>query len=79
MLFRSDPTFRGTDHTREFVPILAIGGSGLSSAGRDLGTRLGFYDIGQTLADAFGLQPLPRGQSLLPSIMGPTPRPAHAA
>ena len=73
----NDPTFRGTDHTREFVPILAIGGSGLSSAGRDLGTRLGFYDIGQTLADAFGLQPLPRGQSLLPALM--PSRPAHAA
>jgi phosphopentomutase len=64
----NDPTFHGTDHTRELVPILAIGGSSLSSAGRDLGTRAGFYDIGQTLADAFGLPPLPRGQSLLPAI-----------
>jgi phosphopentomutase len=64
----NDPTFRGTDHTREFVPILAIGGSGLATAGRDLGTRLGFYDIGQTLADGFGLKPLPRGQSILPSL-----------
>jgi phosphopentomutase len=64
----NDPTFHGTDHTRELVPILAIGGSSLASAGRDLGTRTGFYDIGQTLADGFGLPPLPRGQSLLSAI-----------
>ena len=36
--------------------------------GKDLGTRLGFYDIGQTLADGFGLPPRPRGQSLLPAL-----------
>ena len=65
----NDPTFPGTDHTREFVPILAIGGGGaMHTAGRDLGTRQGFYDIGATLADAFGLPPLQRGQSLLPAL-----------
>jgi len=64
----NDPTFPGTDHTREFVPILAIGGGTLHTAGRDLGTRQGFYDIGATLADAFGLPPLSRGQSLLPAL-----------
>ena len=64
----NDPTFRGTDHTREYVPILAIGGSSMHSAGRDLGTRLGFYDIGQTLADGFGLSPRSRGLSLLPAL-----------
>jgi phosphopentomutase len=64
----NDPTFRGTDHTREFVPILAIGGD---AAGRDLGTRNGFFDIGQTLADAFSLPPLSHGQSLLPLLSAP--------
>ncbi|HVS17109.1 MAG TPA: phosphopentomutase [Planctomycetota bacterium] len=64
----NDPTFRGTDHTREFVPILAIGGSELPSAGRDLGVRDGFYDIGATLAEAFGLPPRARGRSLLPTL-----------
>ena len=68
----NDPTYRGTDHTREYVPILAIDcgrkGSAISTAGRNLGTRLGFYDIGQTMADAFGLAPWPRGQSILPSL-----------
>ncbi|MEO6952154.1 MAG: phosphopentomutase [Polyangia bacterium] len=68
----NDPTYRGTDHTREYVPILAIDsgktGSATAAAGRDLGTRLGFYDIGQTIADGFGLAPWPRGQSILSSL-----------
>jgi phosphopentomutase len=64
----NDPTFRGTDHTREFVPLLAIGGSALPAAGRELGVRDGFYDIGATLAEAFGLPPRARGQSLLPAL-----------
>jgi phosphopentomutase len=64
----NDPTFRGTDHTREFVPILAIGGD---AAGHDLGTRSGFFDIGQTLADAFALPSLQHGQSLLPLLSAP--------
>ncbi len=61
----NDPTFRGTDHTREFVPILAIG---KKSAGHELGVRHGFYDLGQTLADAFALAPRPRGTSFLPAL-----------
>jgi phosphopentomutase len=61
----NDPTFRGTDHTREFVPILAMSAR---AAGHDLGTRLGFYDIAQTLADVFGLAPRPRGQSFLDAV-----------
>jgi phosphopentomutase len=61
----NDPTFRGTDHTREYVPILALGGR---AAGHDLGVRAGFFDIGQTLADAFALAPRPRGVSFLPAL-----------
>jgi len=61
----NDPTFKGTDHTREYVPILAMGAR---AAGRDLGTRLGFYDIAQTLADVFALAPRPRGQSFLDAV-----------
>jgi phosphopentomutase len=62
----NDPTFAGTDHTREFVPILAYGGR---SAGHDLGVRMGFYDLAQTLADAFGLPPRSRGVSFLPALV----------
>jgi phosphopentomutase len=61
----NDPTFRGTDHTREFVPLLAMSAR---AAGHDLGVRNGFYDIAQTLADGFGLTPRPRGMSFLDAV-----------
>ncbi len=54
----NDPTFRGTDHTREFVPLLAYRPG---RAGGSLGVRRGFFDVAQTLAALFGLPPLPRG------------------
>lgn len=47
----NDPTYRGTDHTREYVPVLAmIKGR---SAGESLGTRETFADVGATIADFF--------------------------
>jgi phosphopentomutase len=58
----NDPTFTGTDHTREFVPLLAYR-PGLP--GRNLGIRHGFYDIAQSLTAFFGLPPMPRGKSFL--------------
>ena len=60
----NDPTFRGTDHTREFVPLLAYQPG---RPGGTLGIRLGFFDIAQTLATFFGLPPLPRGTAFLTS------------
>ena len=54
----NDPTFRGTDHTREFVPLLAYQPG---RPGGGLGIRHGFFDVAQTLAGFFGLPPLPRG------------------
>jgi phosphopentomutase len=56
----NDPTYRGTDHTREFVPLLT---AGRRQAGRNLGIRSGFFDIAQTLAAFFSLTPMPRGTS----------------
>ncbi len=51
----NDPTFRGTDHTRERVPLLvARGGSG--GEPRDLGVREGFSDLGATVADWLGVE-----------------------
>ncbi|MGH3087979.1 MAG: phosphopentomutase [Rubrobacteraceae bacterium] len=47
----NDPTFRGTDHTRERVPLLVIGGV----EPRDLGIREGFSDIGATAAAWLGV------------------------
>ena len=57
----NDPTYRGTDHTREYVPLIA---HGRHTAGRDLGVRSSFADLGATVADYFGVR-APRGQSFL--------------
>jgi phosphopentomutase len=57
----TDPTFRGTDHTREEVPLLALHG-GLAGP---LGTRDGFADVAATLAAHFGLARWPVGQPML--------------
>ncbi len=53
-----DPTWPGSDHTREQVPLLAFG-PGLPA--RRIGRRESFADIGQSLARRLGLPPLPAG------------------
>ena len=58
----NDPTWTGSDHTREQVPILVVG-PGI--APRPLGCRDVFADIGQSLATWLGLPPLPCGRSFL--------------
>ena len=57
----TDPTWRGSDHTRESVPLLVAGK--LVRPGVRLGARSSFADLGATLAEAFGLPPLTHGQS----------------
>ncbi|MDE2265677.1 MAG: phosphopentomutase [Alphaproteobacteria bacterium] len=57
-----DPTWSGTDHTREYVPILAFG-PGIAAG--PIGIRKTFADIGQTIAKHLGLEPLPVGTSFL--------------
>jgi len=49
----NDPTFRGTDHTREYAPLLVYGVS--AKPGVDLGTRGSLADIGQTISENFAL------------------------
>jgi phosphopentomutase len=61
----NDPTFRGTDHTREYVPLLAFRRGGV---GRSLGVRDGFFDVAQTLARFFDIAPMPRGASFLSDV-----------
>ena len=56
-----DPTYHGTDHTREQVPLLAFGVP--VQAGVNLGTRSTFADLGQTLAQAFAVGQLAAGIS----------------
>lgn len=48
----NDPTYTGTDHTREYVPLMTMIKGG--PVGRSLGTRASFADIGATLAEFFG-------------------------
>jgi phosphopentomutase len=61
-----DPTYRGTDHTRESVPLLAYGQA--VRAGIDLGMRESLADLGQTLAEAFGVGKLEAGRSFAQEI-----------
>jgi phosphopentomutase len=62
----NDPTFRGTDHTREYVPLLAYGPD--TAAGVDLDTRGSFADIGATMAELFGVAAPAIGESFLDRI-----------
>jgi len=61
----NDPTMGGSDHTREFAPLLVYGPA--ARAGVDLGTRNSLADIGQTIADNFGIT-LPAGESFLNQV-----------
>jgi phosphopentomutase len=64
----NDPTFRGTDHTREYAPLLVYGKS--ARPGVDLETRESLADIGQTIAENFGLK-LGNGTSFLREVSEP--------
>jgi phosphopentomutase len=57
------PTTPSTDHSREYVPVVAFGAR--VRAGIDLGTRETFADLGQTIAEVFGVGPLACGRSFL--------------
>ncbi|HEX8845791.1 MAG TPA: phosphopentomutase [Pyrinomonadaceae bacterium] len=61
----NDPTFPGTDHTREYSPLIVYGKN--ARPGVDLGIRSSLSDIGQTIADNFGLK-LSAGESFLRQI-----------
>jgi phosphopentomutase len=63
----NDPTTPSTDHSREYVP-LVVAGSRIR-AGVDLGTRSTFADLGQTLAELFGVGRLVHGTSFLPEVV----------
>lgn len=57
-----DPTWPGSDHTREMIPVLAFG---QSIKPGPIGKRETFSDIGQTIAKHVGLPPLSRGISFI--------------
>ncbi len=59
----NDPTWRGTDHTREYVPVIAWGERVRPA---DLGIRSTFADLGRTVCAYFGVEPTnPLGTSFL--------------
>jgi phosphopentomutase len=63
----NDPTTPSTDHAREYVPVFLTGCA--VRRGVDLGTRQTFADLGQTLAELFGVGPLAHGSSFLGRIL----------
>lgn len=62
-----DPTASGTDHTREYVPLLVIGEE--VKKGRDLGTRRSFADLSATLAEAFSCSGWSKGVSFYQEVI----------
>ncbi|HZP47398.1 MAG TPA: phosphopentomutase [Vicinamibacterales bacterium] len=62
----NDPTTPSTDHAREYVPLFAFGPRVRRNV--DLGTRRTFADVGQTLAEVFGLGSLAHGVSFLEQL-----------
>ncbi len=61
----NDPTYKGTDHTREYVPVIALVKGQTGHA--DLGVRETFADVGATIADFFGVK-WEIGTSFLPEL-----------
>jgi phosphopentomutase len=62
----NDPTYPGTDHTREYAPLIVFGKR--ARGGVNLGTRSSLADIGQTIAENFVLG-LKTGRSFLSEIV----------
>ena len=65
-----DPTYKGTDHTREYVPILVY--SPALKKGKSLGIRNSFSDVAQTIAEIFSLSKTLPGQSFLRDLRNET-------
>ncbi len=58
----NDPSWDGSDHTREHIPIMLYGQAVVP--GTDFGRRESFADIGQTIAAYLGLAPMESGTSM---------------
>ena len=63
----NDPTTPSTDHAREFVPVFLVGQC--VKPATDIGIRRTFADLGQTIAEIFGVGPLAHGTSFLRDIL----------
>ncbi len=63
----NDPTTAGTDHSREYVPILITGAQ--VRGGVNIGVRESFADLAATIADVLDVQPPPQGESFKSLIL----------
>ena len=63
----NDPTYKGTDHTRESIPVLVYGKN--IKNGVNLGIRKSFADIGKTVSDILNIDKLENGISFKDEIM----------
>lgn len=63
----NDPTYKGTDHTREYIPVLVYGKN--LKQGLNLGTRKSFADIGATVADILNVKMPKNGESFKNDII----------
>ncbi len=57
-----DPTYKGTDHTRECVPVIMFG---KKVKAENIGRRQTYADIAATIAEKFDLKPFDMGKSFL--------------
>ncbi len=63
----NDPTTPGTDHSREYVPLLITGAA--VKPGVNIGVRATFADLAATIADTLGVKPPPQGSSFKDMIL----------
>lgn len=63
----NDPGYQGTDHTREYIPLLIYGDK--VKAGVDIGTRKTFADVAATVSDILGIPSTPYGTSFKDEIL----------
>ncbi|GAB4454334.1 MAG: phosphopentomutase [Anaerolineae bacterium] len=63
----NDPTTPGTDHSREYVPLLITGAA--VKPGANVGVRPTFADLAATIADTLGVKPPPQGSSFKAMIL----------
>lgn len=69
----NDPTHHGTDHTREYVPLIVYHPQ--ITTGKRMEQRKTFADVGATIAENFKIQPPPYGTSFLQEISGKGDKP----
>ncbi len=66
----NDPTYRGTDHTREYIPVLAYSPSQKAKGAVNLGIRASFADVGATVVHALLGQEPQRAELIGKSFLG---------